>query len=196
MAWFDDLSPAEVGNRARHFQNAIVGARAEALLYHGPLQQVLRIGAQFAVLPDLTRTHLSVGVHVFPAGAEAVQLRVPGTDNTAANVGRTFRHDAAAQLAVVHRGHVDVDINAVEQRAGDLRNIALDHHRRAVALARAVAEVAAGTWIHGRHQHEARRETERHGGARDGYRAVLKRLSVLQPSPPTLRIANVQILYP
>ena len=46
-----------------------------------------------------------------------------------------------------------------------------------MAFARLVVEVAAGAGIHGRRQHEARREAERHGGARDGDRAVFERLA-------------------
>jgi hypothetical protein len=37
-----------------------------------------------------------------------------------------------------------VDIDAVQQRAADLGDIALDHGLRAVALAAAVVEISAG----------------------------------------------------
>ena len=70
-----------------------------------------------------------------------------------------------------------MNIDAVEQRAGDLGHVALDHGRRAHALARLVVEVAAGAGIHGRGQHEARRKAERHGGAGDGDGVVFQRLA-------------------
>ena len=70
-----------------------------------------------------------------------------------------------------------MDVDAVEQRAGDLGHVALDHGRRAHALARLVVEVAAGAGIHGRGQHEARGKAERHGGARDGDGVIFERLA-------------------
>ena len=42
---------------------------------------------------------------------------------------------------------------------------------------RAVVEVSAGTGIHRRHQHEARRKAQRHGRPRDGHVAVFQRLA-------------------
>ena len=70
-----------------------------------------------------------------------------------------------------------MNVDAVQQRAGDLGDVALDHRRGAHALARLVVEVAAGAGVHGRRQHEARRKTERHGGARDGDRVIFQRLA-------------------
>ena len=70
-----------------------------------------------------------------------------------------------------------MDVDAIEQRAGDFSHVALDHWRGAHALARLVIEVAAGAGIHGRGQHEARRKAERHRGAGDGDGVIFKRLA-------------------
>ena len=70
-----------------------------------------------------------------------------------------------------------MDIDAVEQWAGDLGDVALDHGRSAAALAGAVIEVAAGARIHGGGEHEAGGKAERHGGAGDGDGVILKRLA-------------------
>src|SRR6185437_12735983 len=51
------------------------------------------------------------------------------------------------------------------------------HGRRAHAVAALVVEVTAGAGVHGRGQHEARGEAERHCGARNGDLTVLKRLA-------------------
>ena len=46
-----------------------------------------------------------------------------------------------------------------------------------MALARAVVEVPARAGIHSSREHEARGESQRHGGARDTYSAILERLA-------------------
>ena len=70
-----------------------------------------------------------------------------------------------------------MNIDAVQERAGDLGNVALDHGRGAHALARLVVEEAAGAGIHGSGQHEARRKAERHGGSRDGHGVIFEGLA-------------------
>jgi hypothetical protein len=50
---FERSHTLKIGNGARHFYNAIVGARAQALLSHCSLQQAFAIGGQPAVGTDL-----------------------------------------------------------------------------------------------------------------------------------------------
>jgi hypothetical protein len=108
---------------------------------------------------------------------EALPLPLARGHHPAANLRRALGRRRAAQLLILHRRNLDVNVDAVEQRAGDFGHVALDHGRRAHALARLVVEVAAGAGIHGRRQHEARRKAERHGGARDGHRVIFERLA-------------------
>ena len=51
---------------------------------------------------------------------EAVVLALAGGEHTGANLGGAFGGGAAAQFLVLHGGDFDVDVDAVEQRAGDL----------------------------------------------------------------------------
>ena len=55
----------KIGDGARDFKNAIVGAGGQALLLHGALEQPLGVGAQLAVGANLARSHLRVGVDFF-----------------------------------------------------------------------------------------------------------------------------------
>ena len=71
------------------------------------------------------------------------------------------------QLPERHRRHLDVDVDAVEQRAADPAHVALDLRRRAVAGVPRVAEVAARARVHRRDQHEAGRERGRVQGPGD-----------------------------
>jgi hypothetical protein len=96
---------------------------------------------------------------------------------TLTNLSGAFRHAGGAHFLVVHRRHVNVNVDAIHERPGNLRNVALDHGRRAVAFTGAVVVKAARTGIHGRGQHETRRKSQRHGGARNAHRAILQRLA-------------------
>ena len=62
-------------------------------------------------------------------------LALAGGEDAGADVGGAFGGGAAAQLLVLHGGDLDVDVDAVEQRAGDFGDVALDHGRRADAVA-------------------------------------------------------------
>src|SRR5664279_2476047 len=103
-----------------NINNAVVGARAEPLLHHGPLQQVLGVSTQFAVFPDLAGAHLSIGVNAFALRTKAHQLRISGADHPRTDVRGTFRRNPAPQLPIIHRRYVNVDVNAIQQRARNL----------------------------------------------------------------------------
>ncbi len=97
---------------------------------------------------------------IFVAGLlERASLPVAGGHDARADLGGAFGGCSAAQLLILDGRDLDMDIDAVEQRAGDLGDVALDHGRGAHALARLVVEISAGAGIHGGGQHEARRES-------------------------------------
>src|ERR1035438_6866274 len=164
------LGALQIRDGPRNFEDAVVGAGGQALLLHGPLQQALGIGAQFAVGANLARSHLRVSENLFAGLFEALPLPFASGHHPVANLSRSFGRRAAAQFLVLHRWNLDMYIDAVEKRAGDFGDIALNDRRSAMALARLVIEIAAGAGVHGRRQHETGRKAERHGGARDGYR--------------------------
>ena len=81
------------------------------------------------------------------------------------------------QRAVLHGRHLQMDVDAVEQGTRHTGEVALDAERSADAVVLRIAEVAAGTGIHRRGEHEARRIAQAHRGARDRHDAVLHRLA-------------------
>ena len=83
----------------------------------------------------------------------------------------------AGELLIAQRRHFDLNVDAVEQRAGYFGAVALDLQRRADAFLLRVGEKAAGAGIHRGDQHEARRIIDRAHGARDGDAAVFERLA-------------------
>uniref|UniRef100_E6PYE2 Uncharacterized protein n=1 Tax=mine drainage metagenome TaxID=410659 RepID=E6PYE2_9ZZZZ len=70
-----------------------------------------------------------------------------------------------------------MNVDAVEQRAGDFGDVALDHGRGTHAFAGLVVEVSAGAWVHGGGEHKARGKGERHAGAGDGDGVFLEGLA-------------------
>src|SRR3954463_1171368 len=58
----DRVATGEISDRARDFENPIVGARAQVQLRHRDADQLLRFVSEQAVLLDLPRTHAGVAV--------------------------------------------------------------------------------------------------------------------------------------
>ena len=138
------LRSVEVGDSPRHLEDAVVGAGGESLLLHGTLEQPLGVGAELAVGADLTRGHLRIRVDLLAILAEAFALALARGENSFADLGGAFGGGAPAQFLVLNGGNLNVNVDAVEQRAGDLGDVALDHRRGAHAFARFVVEVSAG----------------------------------------------------
>ena len=154
----------EVGDGAGYLEDAVVGAGGEALLLHGALEQAFGVGGELAEGADLLGGHLGVGedgaTGLAGDGAgggleEAVVLELAGGEDAGADLGGAFGGGGAAELLVLHGGDLDVDVDAVEERARDLGDVALDHGRGTHAVAGLVVEVAAGAGVHGGGEHEA-----------------------------------------
>src|SRR5690348_362298 len=111
----DGFSAVEVGDGAGDFQDAIVGARGKPQASHGALEQAVAIGREAAVFPDLSWAHLRVAIDLL--AFEALQLPLAGAHDTLTNLLRAFAARTLPQLAVLHRRHVNVDVDAIEQRA-------------------------------------------------------------------------------
>src|SRR5687767_10154624 len=70
-----------------------------------------------------------------------------------------------------------MEIDAVEQRSGDLAAISQDLRRGTTAGLVGIRRVATGTGVLRGHQHELRRESDRAAHARDRHPAVLEGLA-------------------
>ena len=101
---------------------------------------------------------------------------------------RWFPAAFVAELLERDAGHFDVDVNTIQQRAGQALLVAADHHRAARAGVFGVAPVTARTRILRADQHEIRREGQAALRAADGDDPVLQRLAQhLQAMLPELR---------
>ena len=62
------VGAGEIGDGARHLEDAVVRAGGEALLLHGALEEAFGVGAELAMGADLAGGHLRVGAD-FLAGS-------------------------------------------------------------------------------------------------------------------------------
>src|ERR1700755_765261 len=138
------VSAFEVCNGARNFKDAVMRASGETLLLHGALEQSFGIGPEFAVCADLASRHLSVREDLVTGFLESGALPLSACHDAGADLGRTFGGCSAAQLLILDGGNLYMNIDAVEERAGDLGDVALDHRWSAEALARFVIEISTG----------------------------------------------------
>ena len=113
-------------------------------------------------------------IELFTGRSESFQLFLASADHPVADFGRTFRLVGRTHFFVVHGGDIDVNVDAIHERTGNLGDVALDHRRGALAIAGAVIVESARAGIHGGGQHKARGKRERHGGAGNRDRAILK----------------------
>ena len=100
-----------------------------------------------------------------------------GREDALADYRGVFRFLILRQLFVFHRRNLDVQIDAIEQRAGHAGQVSLDQRRRARAVVQNVSIIAALAGIHCRGQHEAGGKRQRHCSAGNRHFAVLERLA-------------------
>ena len=167
------LDAGQVGDRARHLEHAVIGARRQTQPRDRLLEQRLALRIRRAVTVDLARRRAArwacPAARAARARAAATRARI-ACGGLAAGVLRI-------RSSCTGRRHLDLQVDAVEQRPGDARAVARNLVRRAAAAAVGVAEITAGAGIHRRDQLEARREIRLARGARDGDAPGLERLA-------------------
>jgi len=137
------VGAVEVGDGARHFQDAVVGARRKRQLVDGVFQKLVRAAVELAVRAQVPGSHLRVAGDAVVA--EALHLALAATQHPLAHARRAFARLLGHQLLRTEARHFDVDVNAVEQRAGNAHQVAADLLLRALALSPLVAEESART---------------------------------------------------
>jgi len=159
MFGFDGIRGVEIGDGARDFKDAVVSTSGKAEAGDGVFQKFFTVGRDGTLFANETSGHLGVGVG-FLFGRKTSGLTIASGDDACADGGGIFAGRGSAELFVFYSRDFDVDVDAVEQRAGNFGDVALDHGRSAVTFARGVAEVTARTGIHGGGEHEARRKCD------------------------------------
>src|SRR5579884_3196188 len=101
----------------------------------------------------MARGHAGVAIH-FALVLETRSLPFACLDDAFADDCGGLLGAFAGHVAIFHSWHFDVQVDAVEERAGYALSIALHLQRSAAAFAFEVAEVAAWAGVHRRYQHE------------------------------------------
>ncbi len=146
VAGLDFLDTLEVGHGAGDAQDAVVSARGQAEARDRIFHLLLALGVELAESAQGARRHLSIAVQ--PEGFQAPGLDLPGSDYALPNSSRILRFLVLRQILVFDGRHLDVKIEAVEQRAGDSREVALDERRSAGALVQRIAVKTALVRMH------------------------------------------------
>src|SRR5207253_1156435 len=128
-----------------------------------------------AVFAELGRADAAVEERV--RRAVALPLDLPRAEDLLAHARGRAAVLLAAKLPVWHRRHLDVDVDPVDQRPADAREVLLDLRLRTLALAAGIGVVPARTRIHRGNQHEPRRKHDRRVRSGDRDDAVFKRLA-------------------
>jgi hypothetical protein len=120
----DGIAAGEVGDGAGDFEDAVEGAGGEAEALEGGVEE----GAAGRL--DGTEPAESLGSHggvdrAAGRGPEALALEGTGGGDALGHEGGGLSR-AAAELAQGDRGDLDVEVDAVEERAGDAGAVALD----------------------------------------------------------------------
>jgi len=122
MGGRDLLFPRQIRDRSGDLEDAIVGPGAESQLGYGHLQKLFSLGADGAMTLDLLRAHPGVGVD--PPAFEPPELGLTGGAHPFPDLLRAFRFDLGDDVPELDLRHLDLDIDAVEKRTGDLGVIA------------------------------------------------------------------------
>lgn len=143
----DAVCAGEIGDRPGDLQDPVIGPGREPQSRDRHLEQLLpHRRVHQAELPDLARLHPRVGVET-AAALKSPCLTVAGFHHAAPDPLRALSALAARQLFVTHCGDLHVQVDPVEQRAGDPGEVPLDPELRAAALPTGVGEMSARTGL-------------------------------------------------
>lgn len=157
MLSFYPFLVGEISDGSGELENACVTARGQAKAAGDLFQQHLSGRVELAEFADVTGLHLGVGVQAEFTQPLTLNLARPG--DPLADVGTALGRFDLSQVFVRHARNLDVQVDTIEQRAGQLAAVALNHCRSTAAgvLLMRITQVAAGARIHCRNQHEVGR---------------------------------------
>jgi len=95
----------------------------------------------------------------YPDAGRLTYIRL---QRTITRAGKRAAEISASAASTSPRKVVRVNMQIALQQRRNFCHVALDHRLSAMAIARAVVEISAGTRVHRRCQHESRRKSQRH----------------------------------
>jgi len=144
----------QISHRSREFQNPIIRPRRQPQLRNSGPQQLPHVVTDGAEGFDLFARHVGVALEI--RAFEARLLQSARIDDAGADHFGGFAGAAGVEHFVLRETRdFDVDVDAVQEGTGDALQIFLDHLLAARTGFDGVAEVAAGTGVHGGDHHDA-----------------------------------------
>jgi hypothetical protein len=123
--------PRQVGDGAGELEHAMMRPCREVQLAHSRLHEVLAGTVERAVCPHLGRPYVGVGQQA--RALEALSLTHARRGDPLAHRAGRLAQALDAELLVLDARHLDMDVDAVEQRIGDTLLVACDNCGRASA---------------------------------------------------------------
>jgi hypothetical protein len=133
----------KVSDGPGHFQNPRVSPGTQPELVDGQLQEFLAALIDLAELLDMAVGHLGIAVNIHPF--ESIELILSSRIHPSLDLPRGVSCLTARQISIFDGRDLDVDIDPVHQRAGDLRPVPLNLRDRAGAFMIEVTVVTART---------------------------------------------------
>lgn len=163
----------QIGDRARHLEHTVVTAGGEPEARHGGGEEALGLGGNRAKAPDLAGAHRGVDADSRPAEALALSL-ARRAHAQADRLGRVACH-SGPKVCGSKRGELDVQVDAVQERARETAEVSGPLGRSADAMVEGRATAPAR--IGGRDELESSREIADATRSRDRDAAVFERLA-------------------
>src|SRR5712691_2428624 len=167
----DQIDALEVGRGPRYAPGPVKTARGETLPLRPALEGVSRARIQGGQVSQPARPELGV------EAALARQLAGSCREHPLPHRRRPLTAWLRGELGERHAPHADLEVDAVEERAGQPALIRVDDRRRATTRADGIAEPATRARIRGGDQREERRVGDRAAGPGDGHPSGFERLT-------------------
>ena len=132
LARLDFLASFQVGHGARDAQNPVVGARRQAKARDRVFHLLFRFRIELAEAAQSPWSHL--GIAIDSERLQTLALDKTRRKNPLPDRGRVLGFFVLSQLLVFYGGHLNMQVNAIEQRSGNSRQISLNQRGRARAF--------------------------------------------------------------
>ena len=183
----DFFGTSQVGNGARHFQDAVVGAGRETQPLHCRFEQHTACIANYTGIFNDLRGHHGVRIYPLVVG-EAFGLNIAGFNYPRPDSLARFGGAVGSHLVERDGRDLYVQVNAVEQGAADFIEVALHHARPTYTLFVGVIIIPTGAGVHAGNEHKIGRKLYRPLRPRNAHHPVFQRLPHhLQSRPFELR---------
>jgi len=123
MMRLDILLPVQIGDGSCYLQYPVIGPGTESQLPDRACQKFFAGIIQFAILLDVSWPHEGIGVYTV-AGV-AIQLPLSCGDDALPDGRRGLGRLRRAQVLIPHGGHLDVEVDSIQDGSRDVAPVAL-----------------------------------------------------------------------